>query len=449
MLLTGRGVDVPLDEMRVVCPTGRAGSMRDLARRRGADVSLVSGSPEILQRELDARRPVLVGLIVPDAAHYAVVTGFGDRHVVLVDPALGRRVVDRREFDAQWDAAGHLAILLRSSVESPALEEFEAGNSGFWCACAHAGEACARLIFYLIYLVGYSVYHAIELAVEELTPDQTAPPPLPSSPTAAHTAPIHSIAYSPDGARMASAGGDGTVKIWSAHTQQLLRSIAAHDGSVLAVTWNRDVIVTAGDDRTIRWWSAESGEELRRIETPSAVSSLASDGDRVVAGLLDGGVWIQDRGTFSPLEKHGAGVTGVALHGARVASCGFDDVVRIRKDGAEIWRDECRGARTVSFSPDGNYLVAAGDASIRLWKDGNRLEEWTDHDGTVFCLAFSPDGKRLAAGGRDGTVRVWDVEEGDLLETFEDHRGAVLTVCFSPDGRKLASAGTDRVIRAR
>jgi WD40 repeat protein len=66
---------------------------------------------------------------------------------------------------------------------------------------------------------------------------------------------------------------------------------------------------------------------------------------------------------------------------------------------------------------------------------------------SVFGLTISPDGTLLAAGGIQGTIRFWSLQNGMLVRVIPAHNGWVNGLAFSPDGRWLLSGGSDGVGR--
>jgi len=111
-------------------------------------------------------------------------------------------------------------------------------------------------------------------------------------------------------------------------------------------------------------------------------------------------------------------------------------------------------ARSVVFSPNGEYLAASfssSDKNILLWKKdaanvwGKSIELGHHSDG-VWCLAFSPDSLYLASGSWDSSIRLWDYKSKEKVLTLRGHSGPVTSIEFLNDST-LASGSWDQSIR--
>src|SRR5688500_8961573 len=65
------------------------------------------------------------------------------------------------------------------------------------------------------------------------------------------------------------------------------------------------------------------------------------------------------------------------------------------------------------------------------------------HTKPINAVAFSPDGRWLASGGKDDTIKIWDIATGYVLRTLYAHSSNVNALAVSPDGKFLASASGD------
>ncbi len=101
-----------------------------------------------------------------------------------------------------------------------------------------------------------------------------------------------------------------------------------------------------------------------------------------------------------------------------------------------------RPIKSLTFSPDGNTFVTAGDDNIaNLWDShtGKRLLSFMGHRDDVNEVSFHPDGKTLATASDDNTVGLWNIKTGELITSLSGHSDNVHSVSFSSDGRVIAS----------
>ncbi|WAZ26918.1 NB-ARC domain-containing protein [Streptomyces cinnabarinus] len=233
---------------------------------------------------------------------------------------------------------------------------------------------------------------------------------------------VFAVAFSPDGSRLATASGDRTARIWDPTTGETVRVLTGHRGPVLAAAFSPDgsVLATGSDDGRARIWDATTAGMLHRLTGHSGpVNSVAfsPDGTLLATGSGDGTVRIWDAATYTVL-------TTLTIHTMRV--------------------------NVVAFSPDGALLAtASGDGTARIWAPttGEAVATLTGHSGPVNALAFSPDGTLLATASNDETVRIWDPSAAETLRVLTGHTEWVRAVAFSPDGTLLASASDDETVR--
>jgi WD40 repeat protein/serine/threonine protein kinase len=251
-----------------------------------------------------------------------------------------------------------------------------------------------------------------------------------------HTGEVLCVSWSPDGKRLASAGRGwaqgkpfavpyGELKVWDAQTGKEVLTLKGHSAAVSGVSWSPDGerLASAGgwSDKTVRVWDVQTGKEalsLRGHTNGVSGVSWSPDGRRLAGagGWLDNRVRVWDVGTGKEtltLKGHTDVVTGVAWSpdGQRLASASNDTTVKV-------------------------WDVQTGQEILTL----------KGHSAAVSGVSWSPDGERLASAGGwpDKTVRVWDVQTGKEALSLRGLTSGVMGVSWSPDGQRLASAsGTE------
>ena len=279
-----------------------------------------------------------------------------------------------------------------------------------------------------------------------------------------HRAGVRSVAWSPDGTRLATASWDMTARVWDAATRRELIALKGHTSGIASVSWSRDGmrLATASTDGTAKVWNAADGHAQLTLDGHAApVLSVAwsPDGKRLATGSQDGTarVWdAHDGRELRAITAHDGVVMAVAWSpdGRRLATAGRDRTARVwdPDDGREllILNGHAGEVWSVSWSPDGKRVgTGSDDATARIWvaATGRELIALKGHTSRVMAVAWSPDGRRLATESGDGTTRVWDAADGREILALKGHVFGVSSVSWSPDGLRLATGSEDGTVK--
>lgn len=277
--------------------------------------------------------------------------------------------------------------------------------------------------------------------------------------------PFERLALSPDGTVLAVAE-DEEISLRDAGDLRLLHMLDGHRGPVAALRFSADgaYLASAASDETVRVWDVAAGMEIGRYihpERPVEDIIFVDDDTGIVAAGRDEAAYLWSLPPVRPAvsvfgHRNIVRTVDFSADGERLVTASNDNTAKVwdARTGALV--HALGGERThgwslvgARFSPDGRRVVTFSEAeTAALWDavTGEGLYYWTA-DGTVLGAAFSPDSSRLALASADGMVAIIDVATGGILFQTAAHQGGAYGVMFAPDGSELLSHGADGQVR--
>ena len=288
-----------------------------------------------------------------------------------------------------------------------------------------------------------------------------------------HTETIWAVAFSPDGKMLASGATrkprwwreDSEIFLWDADTGEHLatfkrppeiasewEAIDQLDITSLAFSPDGKMLASAGSEGTIRLWDIETGQYRTILKEHATISSVvfSPDGKTLASGDWRNNIllWDVDTGKhLTTFKGHMDRVWDLAFSpdGKTLASAGWDNKILLWDVGTGSVRHTLTEhewlVMSVAFSPDGEILASGSyDKTIRLWdaNTGNLRATLLGHEDSVGTVVFSPDGKTLVSGSYDDeTIRVWDVDAEVQMNSITGHWW-FSTAAFSPNKRTVA-----------
>ncbi|KAG6618777.1 Notchless family protein [Phytophthora cinnamomi] len=324
-----------------------------------------------------------------------------------------------------------------------------------------------------------------------------------------HSEAILHVSFSPDGKRLASGGGDATVRFWDTNTCMPKHTGRGHKHHVLCTAWSPDGTRFASADRNgeIRLWDPLTGkqigqpmkghkqwvnsltwEPMHRNATCERFASSSKDGSikvwnartgRSVASLSGhtdsvecikwGGegllysasrdrtikVWAMEGEHVGKLVRtligHGHRINTLALNVDYVCRSGpFSHNTKSFASREEMQQAALKRYQEVRKGQPERLVSGSDDFTLFFWEPSESkkpLARLTGHQQPVNHLCFSPDGRYFASASFDKKVKIWNGQNGKFVATLTGHVGAVYQVCWSSDSRLIVTASKDSTVK--
>lgn len=237
-----------------------------------------------------------------------------------------------------------------------------------------------------------------------------------------HQGSLWSLAFSPDGKRLASSSKDGTARLYDVETGKTIREFKGHTSGIMCVAFSPDgsKIATASIDSTAAIWPTN-------VDDPKPKILKGHRGECLYAA-------------WNPKTGH-------------LATCGADGSIRIWRDNGTFIKsyydfpNDKRPIAMISlaYSLDGKWLLHTMETMTRL----NDAEQpigrgFLEHKNVVRHGAISPDGKFVVtSGGNNNEIYIWTTDNIWVYQKLASRGSSIWALGWSPDGKSIGWGNTN------
>ena len=277
--------------------------------------------------------------------------------------------------------------------------------------------------------------------------------------TLKHPSEVRAVAFSPDGKLLATACWDGGVRIWDLANQTETNRFGGPVDRLRGVQFSPDgkLLMSTGGRDGIRLWDVASGVAKSTLKhgAMAYAAQITPDGNWLLSGSNEGSVRLWDLRTGEARASFGGGATygidysrqarafavcTVFGHDVRVFDLPLGQpspadikqihalIAKLDNASYDVRESASKEFLKIGFAAEADLARAAKEAvsaEVRIRARVVREQILSEprvklygHTDQVECVAFAPDGKLLASGGRDGTVRIWDLATNKEIGKF-------------------------------
>jgi len=277
----------------------------------------------------------------------------------------------------------------------------------------------------------------------------------------AHADGCDALAWRPDGKALATAGRDGKWKLWDTTDGKIL---AEHDAGAMwaeHLAWSpkpigeRGHLLALGAGNKATLWNEKGeavGEPMKVAKTICEIAwiiggtnlAIATSDEVIVRDALDN----TDERVFKSRDP----ILNMAFSpsGKWLMTGNQDCSVHVwnTDNGTEMhMRGYAAKVRQLAWHRGSRWLAAGGGETISVWDCSGRGPEGRTptllewHPDQVSALHYQPEGDWLASGARDGSIAIWSPTQRQNQISGAKISSGVTRVAWSPDGKLLAATG--------
>jgi WD40 repeat protein len=288
----------------------------------------------------------------------------------------------------------------------------------------------------------------------------------------AHRAPVRSLAVTPNGRSVATAGDDATVKIWSSLTGHMSTEIRRLSGvTTMCFSGDGTRLHAFGHDG-VTAWNTKTGSRIAALEGTRYEHSgeFSADCERVATAGYNqtARVWrVSDGELLSTLGGHDGNILEIRFSsdGSSVLTIGVDQTACVwtaegtlraklgtppkRTYHMMVTEPDPNGITKAEITHDGAFVISAEGSKGIIW-DVNTSEpvaRLIGHADFVLTLAVSLDGQKILTADSDGVARLWRMPDGATVAMLLGHDGPIREAHFSSDGSWVITASDDGTAR--
>lgn len=263
------------------------------------------------------------------------------------------------------------------------------------------------------------------------------------------------IDFSPVEDLLATAGLDGTLKLWNAMSGQQMQSLE-HAEAIVNIQFSPDgqLLASASYDGTARLWNPHSGAEIARLDHDGVVDwvEFSPSGTYLASASRSGKVhvWSTDSGKQLAVFDVKPGAEGVGFGPDDKILAVFGDEIETSlwewEKGILFWSLPAysNGDAGVVFSPGGKQIVVGETSGYLSWWDLDKKTPLFSKKAGAYIISMkaSSDGSRIVTHDTNDLVQVWDSNTGRELKRIP-YASWTTSAALSPGGETLASGGEE------